>query len=93
MGNNKSERNPLNTFRATFFLAALLVFVCFSPFRVQAKVTNEDCLACHSDKDLQAQLDGRLAWRGKRWHASQSFRSRRAFSAIFRPGSRRSASS
>jgi formate dehydrogenase gamma subunit len=57
MGNNKSQRQPLNTFRATFFLAALLVFVCFSPFRVQAKVTNEDCLACHSDKDLQTETE------------------------------------
>ena len=37
------------------FLAILLALVCFVP--CSAEVTNEDCLACHGDKELEAETE------------------------------------
>jgi formate dehydrogenase gamma subunit len=60
MGNSILKRNPaigLSIKQTAVFPAILLMFVCLSPFPVWAEVTGEDCLACHSNKDLEAETE------------------------------------
>ncbi len=39
------------------FLWMMLVFFCFLPSVLGAEITNEDCLACHSDKELEPETE------------------------------------
>lgn len=54
MGEHKTK-GAVFAFPVHLFFVVLLILVFFVP--VSAEVTNEDCLGCHSDKDLEAETE------------------------------------